>query len=454
MPFKTLAGCLLIFVSMAGCSTMSPKYDALTSLSTDATKQPACDQLFSARPLPWQDLSDNDDDVRRLWQYFDQRYQHKNSRNLIVFIDGTNNDKKSNTNIWKLYTLATRQACSGEPVIPYYHEGVGTSFGNLILGSLTGQGVDSQIKKAYHFLVETYQPGDRIFIFGFSRGAYIARSLNGLIEFAGLLKNEQSDLPLNTRVNALYQMYHQNNDGKPKFEKRLYQRIQKNSRQYHAYRCDEAVENQFPKFRCGDKVKVAAIGVFDTVPALGFSRDDYPDDHRTNLFADEGYHAMAIDEQRNDFRPLRFDDRIMPEQTLEEVWFAGAHADVGGGYGDNTGLEWVTRNWMLERFKKYNIFYDEPNQAQIAEAAILEKGQLHDEFLESSHLFSVFGIHWRKPAKQDNIHCSVLMRWQLKQLPAPLKGEEIDGLYRPENLYQPIRANFNLVNDTVFDCSG
>ncbi len=142
----------------------------------------------------------------------------------MVFIDGTGQtgeDINKATNIWKLYRRAVTNAQT-QPIIPFYHEGIGTSWWNYIRGQTTGNGIDRHIRKAYQFLVETYQPGDKIFIFGFSRGAYTARALNGMIEFVGLLdKRSVGKLNTDKIINKLFDFYHQTNDGIPEFEKRL-----------------------------------------------------------------------------------------------------------------------------------------------------------------------------------------------------------------------------------------
>lgn len=483
MTIRTLLFAIITMFTGVSCSTLTSQY-AIPPTSQALSSVPVCAHLLdNDNDAKWDVLSDNRSDVEALWGFFDRQSQAATKkRKLLVFIDGTNNTKAQNTNIWKLYTLAVEQGCAGQPVVPYYREGVGADFGSRVLGALAGVGTDNRIQNAYSFLVQTYRPGDEIFIFGFSRGAFIARSLNGFVEFAGLLKNDADDGELEEKISVLYAAYNTPNDGLPRFDERLYRRLQAVGRGYARYDCDRPIEQQFRQFRCGEKVKVTGIGVYDTVPALGLSRDDYPDDHRTNLYADSGYHAMAIDEQRNDFRPLRFGAHIQSQQTLEEVWFAGAHADVGGGEkittpatndreaDDNAGLQWLTRRWMMENFAEHGLFAADPTSSPpgAQDQPVLETGELHDEFLAGKFFFP-FGIHWRIPLEGEKIHCSVLQRLAVEELPKPLAGVEIGGVYRPENIYQSnvyplsevtqpfdlpeVAAHYTIVNDQYYDCS-
>ncbi len=383
-----------------------------------------------------QRLSSKKKITKKVWKALDQYHKDAESRNLIIFQDGTGNTRKTNTNIWQMYEFAINNSCN-QPNIPYYRRGLGTSVGNLLLGKLTGWGLDHSIIEGYKFLVEAYKPGDKIFLFGFSRGAYIARSLNGMLEYVGLLNKEglagKSAGERDAIIHDLYAFYNNLNDGEPRFSERLYSII--------ADRIKVKYGN-LPLYTNENKVIATAIGVFDTVPALGFGRDDFPDDHRTELYASEGYHALAIDEQRNDFRPLRFDDQIKPDQQLDEVWFAGAHADVGGGY-DSKGLESIARQWMLRKFAKFKLFPDEKLSCNTHDA-VCEGGELHDEFLVKP-LFKTFGLHWRKPACNDTIHASVLCRLNIKALLKPNEEKEPQGRYQPENIYPCLKSSYNFV---------
>lgn len=434
--------CLMVITSLtSGCASFerSGYKDSLGTYPDNASSnQPTvCDNLKNDQPA-WGIMAGDAKSTARNWRELEQHYREAPSRNIAIFIDGTGNVATTSTNIWKLYALATEQACAS-PIIPFYHQGVGTRMFQRISGGVMGKGVDDLVKESYLFLSQTYQPGDKVFIFGFSRGAYAARALNGMIEFSGLLNlkafnasQANGNKALVHAVSDIYNIYHQYNDGKPKFEKRLRQDITKRMEQY-------------PTYKDSQKVIVEAIGVFDTVPALGLTQDENPDQYRTNLYAKAGYHALAIDEQRNSFRPLRFDDRLNNHQILKEVWFPGAHADVGGGYQDHYGLENLSRHWMLQKFSRFNLF---PASAQTincpTEQASCEQAQLHDEFLDSK-LFNGAGLHIRRPLKTETLHNSVQCRYNIDELSKPHHGREPTKQYRPENLYLPMKKYYRFI---------
>lgn len=363
------------------------------------------------------------------------RHQQDSVRKLVIFMDGTGNDNSTDTNIFQMYQMSVKKAKGGAAIMPFYIKGVGTAWYNRIFGGSMGKGLDGKIREAYLWLVKNYKAKDEIFIFGFSRGAYSARSLNGLIEFAGLLdKNKISAKGLNNHIEKLYREYNSNNDGKPGFEERLRKKLSKQAK-------GKTVDS---------KVVVTAIGLFDTVPALGLKQDDFPDNHRTDLYAQFGFHAISIDEQRYDFRLLRFDpDKISAQQILKEVWFSGAHADVGGGYKDHEGLESLARNWMLKQFVQFDIFENNADAIDCSSKATCENGYLHDEFLDSG-LFNKLGISRRKPLHNDMLHGSVRCRInRLKPLDKNNKLREPDGKYMPYTLKAPVEDYYQFI---PYDC--
>lgn len=393
--------------------------------------------------------------VRARWQQLNCYYGDSQSRALVVLLDGTNNDKHDETNIWRMYNLALAKAVEGQPIIPFYDKGVGTNFQKLT-GNAFGSGISMNIRQAYRFLVEAYRPGDKIYLFGFSRGAFTARTLNGLLEFAGLAKldtvkpNALDETPflwqwgnLHNKVSGLYSAYRYTNTGRSTFDEELRIRLDK-------YKKAEGIES-YP-------IKVEAIGVFDTVPSLGFFLDDDPDNHRLELYASRGYHAMSLDEQRDSFRLQRFGVPQSDRQILEEVWFAGGHSDVGGGYGKNAnatdcinlstsqtesppvGLEGTPLRWMLDRFKSDNLFVSKSLPKECM------SGILHDEYFGSlGRLYQSHGLLRRRPVAFDNVHESVLIRKEYTQLPKPNQYREIGGIYTPQNLGHAPRQTFCII---------
>ncbi|MCH8553034.1 MAG: DUF2235 domain-containing protein [Natronospirillum sp.] len=276
-------------------------------------------------------------------------------KNLVFCCDGTDNalmhhgqpsedepvrHRAENTNVAHLYERLPKQR--GEQVTRY-EPGVGTftpsrlhRTGRLgcLMGRLFGNGLTENIENGYHFLVEHYEPGDRIFLFGFSRGAYAVRALSGMVKKCGLLRHdERHRVPRATR---------------------LYFKVGNNA------------EAQQFREQYSQPCEIHFIGVWDTISALGyFYRRQRFFNAELSHIVTHGYHALAIDEKRPKYEPELWDDsRRKPHQTIEQVWFAGAHSDVGGGYKDR-GLAEISLQWMQKKAEHAGLIlppHHEPEQ--------------------------------------------------------------------------------------------
>jgi uncharacterized protein (DUF2235 family) len=265
-------------------------------------------------------------------------------KRLALYLDGTWNQVSDNTNIWRFRALFSPQSADGCAQHAYYSTGLGTQFGEKIRGGLFGDGIDQAITSAYEWLIENYAEGDEIFIFGFSRGAYTARSLSGFISKCGLL---QGGAPLG--VNQLFKRYRRSG------ERTIWQLKDAQSQGKTDFSFEEGWMLKFSL-----AVPVKFVGVFDTVGALGVP---FPLVHRlfgsayeflntglrqTNEFA---FHAMAIDEHRKEFAPTLWSNqgatsaKPRPIERTEQRWFIGAHANVGGGCF-NDPLAQLPFNWL------------------------------------------------------------------------------------------------------------
>ena len=355
-----------------------------------------------------------------------------NPKRIALFLDGTWNTVQNNTNVWRAKSLCV----TSQDQISYYSQGVGTLFGQRLMGGAFGYGLDAEVINAYEWLVENYNQGDQIFIFGFSRGAYTARALNGLISECGLLI---AGSPLS--VDQLYARYRR--------------REVKSIRQLaHAMDAELTTEERWLK-RYSRAVAIWFIGVWDTVGALGIPFGNIPFMSRsqfnflqTDLWIndDTAYHALAIDEHRRAFAPTLWtwprakgDEKAtgayaFPDiQRVEQRWFAGAHANVGGGYADDI-LAQRPLIWLMEKAKARGlVFRDIPADDGA------EEGTVNNSFREMAfglyallHLF----IPFRRPIGQatlgggddvkfvvnETIDASVFARWRT------------DKTYRPKNL--------------------
>lgn len=270
------------------------------------------------------------------------------SRNIVICCDGTGNEVSAKlSNVLKFFRVVRKN----EEQIVLYDPGVGTlgssnAWARLknrsyqLMGLATGYGLDENVLEAYRFLVENYQDGDQIFLFGFSRGAYTVRMLAGFLRLVGLVRKSQENL-CGYALTA-YKSAAETGD----FE--------------IAWRFERVISTR--------RVSINFMGVWDTVSSVIVPRPDrlyipslqelpYT---KTNSFVKVFRHAMALDERRRMFRPNIWNEPqiykpnpFSPEagesQDAKQVWFAGVHADVGGGYSEvESGLAKFPLRWMID----------------------------------------------------------------------------------------------------------
>nr|WP_259400516.1 DUF2235 domain-containing protein [Roseovarius sp. SCSIO 43702] len=203
---------------------------------------------------------------------------------------------------------------------------------------ITGGGINRQIRRAYGHLASRYRPGDRVFLFGFSRGAYAVRSLAGAIDRVGLLRADEAT---QRNVDLAY-------------------------RHYRRYARSEA-SAAFRQRYCHPDMQIEMVGVWDTVKALGWrlpiiSRKQQEvhgfHNHALGRVVRNGFHALALDENRVAYMPVMWQSRPDHEGRLEQVWFRGTHGDVGGqlgGFHAARPLSNIPLVWMLERAEECGL---------------------------------------------------------------------------------------------------
>jgi len=335
-------------------------------------------------------------------------------KNIIICCDGTWNttDQQdqgvlSPTNVVQLYNSLADLDSNGIAQHKYYHPGVGTDgtkWDKLINGG-TGEGLDKNIKSAYRELCEYYEPEDKIFLFGFSRGAYTVRSLAGLVHHSGLL------------------------DIKGLNETEIWDRIDRVFKQ--GYR--KKIETQDTWISLGWKLKtnystpvpIWFIGVWETVGSLGIpdyfgllslldSVENYTF-HDTELspIITHARQALALDEMRASFQPTLWTN---PNANTKQVWFTGVHSDVGGGYKDH-GLSHITLKWMIDEAKHLDLAINPKFEQQITP---FFQDTLHNSY---TGIFATFPSLPRSSPQLENIiaiHDSVRERAEnppIKQSP-------------------------------------
>lgn len=353
-------------------------------------------------------------------------------KRIAIFCDGTWNsaDQEKNgepcpTNVIKL-ALRTARRAGTMPQLVFYDQGVGTG-GSLdkLTGGAFGRGLDDNLYEAYRFLVLNYEPGDELFLFGFSRGAYTARSLAGMIRKCGILRLRHA-----RRYREAISLY-----------------------------CDDRHPDDGPAqaFRkeCSvtgnDPVPIRFMGVWDTVGALGIpvrglralTAHKYRfHDVELSGIVQHACHALAIDERRAPFEPAIWAYQPKDGQVVEQVWFCGVHSDIGGGYPpQESGLSDIALEWMRGRARVAGLAIDAEVDATHA---------LNPDPMATPH-DSKTGLYRLTPGKDrvigvvntpegktatgrdptQSLHPSVLRRW------------DEDPRYRPDNL----RAYLRMIGD-------
>jgi len=270
-------------------------------------------------------------------------------KRIIVCADGTWNirdqvdkatGKRHPTNVTKVARAVLPQADDGTPQIVYYHDGIGTS-GPLdrLTGGAFGRGMEENIRNLYRFIVYNYEPGDELYLFGFSRGAFTVRSLAGFMNQIGLIEKDDDYY-----VPEIYACYESSKGaGSPEWTK--------------------AFHNVHGTRPCPP---IRFIGVWDTVGALGapgflgqaFNKNKYKyHDVGLNPAIQHAVQALAIDEQRKPFSPSIWTRSTGWNGQLAQAWFPGVHCNVGGGYAPD-GLANEALHWVVEKAEALGLQID------------------------------------------------------------------------------------------------
>jgi len=330
-------------------------------------------------------------------------------KRLVICADGTWNrpeedlQKDVPTNVLRMARAIRPLAADGLPQHVFYDWGIG-SYHNAVIGGVTGQGIHKNIMDAYRYIVQNFTPGTDIYLFGFSRGAYTVRSLCGLINNCGILKRPDARL-----IQQAFEHYKKT--GAP-------------------WKPAGAKSVEFRDTHSHDSREIRFVGAWDTVGALGvpfsllglFDRKDEFYDTKLGSNVRIARHALAIDERREDFEPTLWQPRAGLD--LAQVWFAGSHSDIGGGYpADDQGrlASDIALDWMVQEARSAGLDIEEHLPADIHPSA---RARLHNS---RRHIFrfSTPLVRNLKPDRVETaIHPSVAERWRL------------DPGYRPPNLKQ------------------
>lgn len=341
-------------------------------------------------------------------------------KRIIFCSDGTWDTAQSATNVYKLF----KSILTLEDQLAFYDEGVGsdgTSFDKLVGGAF-GNGLFQNIKDGYGKIAEVYEPGDDIFLFGFSRGAYTSRSLAGMIAICGLPTKSFDDNLVQTAFQA-----------------------------YRHPRQRASILASLKNYWLSHSL-IKMVGVWDTVGSLGIPAlfgkvgpliYGFLD---TNLHPNvlNAYHALAIDERRGEFPPTLWTQPFppIPGQVLEQVWFSGVHCNVGGGY-EESGLSDITLGWMLEKAGNLGLQID-PDI--LAKYSSLDESHALDKMHESWNLLWLFPQTRTIPGDAA-VSNTVAIRCESEQSYQPKNLQLING--KLDASYQVVQV----VNTTTADLS-
>lgn len=339
---------------------------------------------------------------------------------LIVCWDGSWRNLGSNypSNVIKLAQAVTQRDKKGIPQVVHYGAGLGSRTKSRI-GGILGLGLDHHIKDAYQFLALNYEPGDEIYLFGFSRGAYTARSLAGLIYCSGLVERTHM-----RKIPEAYELYRDN-----------------------LIKPGSKIAQSFRKAH-GDRVPIHVLGCWDTVGALGipfqipgttvddeFNAKFAFHDTCVNPFVKFAFHAKAIDELRSVFDVTPMNACRGSTQIVEEAWFPGDHSCIGGGKIEKAPLSNHCMLWMLERMKAHKIKLD-------TDLSRVEDGVACDHTINFDNkirgMYQLTGEKLRSiTGNFEQLDISVKRRWR----------DRPD--YRPKNLSRRFRSKLDTWQETL-----
>lgn len=353
-------------------------------------------------------------------------------KRLALFLDGTWNEPDDQTNVWRLRELTIDD---GNEQLVRYVEGVGNRWTERIRGGAFGRGLSRNLREGYEWLSGNFEEGDHIYLFGFSRGAYTARTVAGMIARCGLLRAGAT-----MSVDEIFDRYRRGSEVTPIHE------LEWKVRDREDLSADD--RRLWEQSR---RVDIEFIGVWDTVGALGVpfgrirglsrSTFSFHNTYPSTLYKGM-YHAVAIDEHRKAFDATLWTgfqeegkpfEPLKDDQTLEQRWFVGCHGDVGGG----SRLAQIPLAWIQQKAKDHGLRFTQDVDPP-ADTVLAQHGDSFKTFALGIYRWLKFNKrHLREIGREarrtgsrpgwshvinETIDASVFEKWRK------------DGSYRPQNL--------------------
>jgi uncharacterized protein (DUF2235 family) len=320
-------------------------------------------------------------------------------KNIVLLSDGTGNaaSRVWRTNVWRVFQALD---LTNSRQVAMYDDGVGSSsFKPLaLIGGMFGWGLKRNVLDLYRFLCRNYEPGARIYVFGFSRGAYTVRVLLGLVAHQGIVRYE-TESELRRRAVAAYRAY----------RKARFHSVWRVETVFRAVR-DRALRVAGRRYERSDNIPAPLIrfaGLWDTVAAYGLPIEEmtrgvnqwiWPlelPDRKLSMIVERACHALALDDERTTFHPVLWSEREetppppdwqgrrwTKDERVSQVWFAGSHSNVGGGYPDDS-LAHVSLTWIMEEAALCGLRFKatpdaDPDAALSARSSADKDGRLYD----------------------------------------------------------------------------
>jgi uncharacterized protein (DUF2235 family) len=290
-------------------------------------------------------------------------------KNIVVCCDGTANEFAENqTNVVKLFSTLIQDP--GRQ-LAFYHPGIGTMEPpgaltplrrriGVLLGLAVGAGIESDIRDAYIYLMRCFEPGDQVFLFGFSRGAYTVRALAAVLHAYGLIRPGNEPLV----PYAIRMLVGIDRAGKKKKTLLQWLGLKKTTDIKDLFNLADQFKATFTAVPC----RTHFMGVWDTVSSVGWISSPVKLPYTSNNpDIAIGRHAVAIDERRAFFRNnLWRPTDVGGPKNMKQVWFPGVHCDVGGGYAESeSGLSKLALQWMIKEARGAGLLMDEAKVSQV-----------------------------------------------------------------------------------------
>lgn len=342
-------------------------------------------------------------------------------KRIIICADGTWNrpeqlgKEQYPTNVLMFARHLRAHDDAGTKQVVFYDWGIGSYHDQLSGGGL-GAGLEKNVMDGYRFLVHNYEPGDEIYLFGFSRGAYTIRSLCGLINNCSILKSVNGHL-----IEKAFDLY--------KTKK-------------HTPKSDYAT-NWRENYAIAPKTNIHFVGVWDTVGAMGLPFSIFGLIKDKHLFYDRKLgsnlktvrHALSLDETRDDFEPTIWQPKATVD--LAQVWFAGVHSDVGGSYkpdSDGKVLSDIPMQWLFTEAENHGLAFDNELHQRALKAQHCVNASQHNEYKGK---YKLLGKRIREiPAQAENptyVHSSVKTRYQ-----NGYKSQSIENYIKQHGQWPPL----------------